>query len=46
MAIYTKLSENNLKEFFLFMEKKNINEVIMHTKNVLRYLFQSRAELK
>jgi hypothetical protein len=35
-----------VKRMFLFMEKKNINGVIMHTKNVLRYLSQLRAKLK
>ena len=35
-----------LKEFFLFMEKKNIKGVIMLIKNVPRYFLQLKEKLK
>ena len=35
-----------VKRIFIIYEKKNINGVIMHTKNVLRYLSQLRVTLK
>ena len=35
-----------VKRMFFIYVKKNINGVIMHTKNVLRYLSQLRVTLK
>ena len=38
--------QSRLKEFFLFMEKKNINEEIMLIENVPRYFLQLKEKLK
>ena len=43
---FNKNFQLKLKEFFLFMEKKNIKGVIMLIKNVPRYFAQLKEKLK